>query len=73
MVSFGRRVTVDVDLNHESLRQQVFDLLHGYSEWLDADQSLMRPPWDSEDKRTHDDLVREFIASQQGENVSTET
>lgn len=54
-------VTVDVNLNHESLRQQVFDLLHRYSEWLDSDQQLIREETE-DDKRSHEDLVREFLA-----------
>jgi hypothetical protein len=32
-----------------------------YSEWLDADQGLM--VCDPDDRRTHDDLVNEFLAT----------
>ena len=59
-------MTVDVDINHESLRQQAFDLLHGYSEWLDADKKLIR--CDFGDTRTHDDLVREYLSSKEEKN-----
>ena len=34
-------------------------LLHQYSEWLDG-QNLLREP-DDRDKRSHDDLVADFI------------
>lgn len=32
-------------------------LLHQYSEWLDADQHLIKDG----DERTHDDLVKQFL------------
>lgn len=37
------------------------ELLHGYSEWLDAQGLIIDDP---ADRRTHDDLVREYRAEQ---------
>lgn len=39
----------------------VFDILHQYSEWLDADQKLILDPILGDD-RSHDDLVKQFMA-----------
>lgn len=42
------------------------DVLHHYSEWLDSEQKLIRSEEETGDKRSHDDLVREFLASIEG-------
>lgn len=41
---------------------QVKDALLLYSEWLDADQGIMMSRTD--DERTHEDLVRDFLQSE---------
>ena len=42
------------------------DVLHGYSEWLDGQSLLAGPGRMGGDERTHDDLVREYLAKAGG-------
>ncbi|SIE27960.1 MULTISPECIES: hypothetical protein [Mycobacteroides] len=49
---------------HERIQEILFDQLFAYSEWLDGDQHLIVGDNVSEDKRSHDQLVRDFLAAQ---------
>lgn len=49
---------------NEMIQQLLYDKLFKYSEWLDGDQHLIVGDNVSEDKRSHDQLVRDFLAEQ---------
>lgn len=46
-----------------SLDKFIEDVIFQYSEWLDADQGLVRGPGWSNDQRSHEELVNDFLAS----------
>ncbi|WP_195167806.1 hypothetical protein [Mycobacteroides abscessus] len=56
--------TIDWLKTNEMIQQIVFDKLFAYSEWLDGDQHLVVGDSVSDDKRSHEQLVRDFLAEQ---------
>lgn len=48
------------DANNDGINDFEFDLLFGYSEWLDS-QGLILPDSQGADKRTHEELAKEFL------------
>lgn len=45
-------------------REILFDQLFAYSEWLDGEQHLIVGDNVSDDKRSHEQLVKDFLAEQ---------
>lgn len=56
--------TIDMLKTHEVIQKLLYDKLFEYSEWLDGDQHLIVGDNVSDDKRSHDQLVRDFLAEQ---------
>ncbi|WP_160110969.1 hypothetical protein [Mycolicibacterium houstonense] len=48
-------------LQRRTKRHETVDLLLRFSEWLDADEKLMKKP-KKKDRRTHEDLAKQFLA-----------
>lgn len=62
MTELPKTMTIDVkpNINFEGFQEDLKMLLLLFSEWLDSDEKLMRKPKRT-DKRTHSDLVDQFI------------
>lgn len=41
------------------------EILFAYSEWLDSEQHLVRGEEETGDKRSHDDLVEQFLEEEE--------